>query len=182
MDVFKKKVLVLNRHWIPLRTCTLKRSIKLLFSDKAMAVDHETCSVYPIDEWKKLDPTDYHIKSGNSKLKLPEVIILKDCDKQPRKLLGFSKRFVLVRDQVCQYCGEYLTRSTATLDHVIPKSKGGKTTYFNTVAACRKCNEEKGSKTPEQAGMKLARVPFTPNFQLIFDTKINPNWDKFLGK
>jgi hypothetical protein len=96
-----------------------------------------------------------------------------------------SKRGVIERDHsCCQYCGQKFTAAELTLDHVLPKSRGGKNTWENFVAACHKCNNKKADRTPEEAGMKLLCVPSRPEFvqidgeQLMRSLHIEVNWEK----
>lgn len=102
-------------------------------------------------------PTSIRIYPG---VYLPSVIRLKEYKKIPRRMQQVSKKNILVRDSHrCMYCGEKGTGAELELEHIIPKSRGGKNTWENLVASCRKCNQRKGDKTPEEAGMTLIRRP-----------------------
>ena len=109
------------------------------------------------------------IRSVTQEFVLPKVLRLKRYFRSRRKVrTTYRKVSVFYRDNfICQFCGIKVTRSTATIDHVIPRSKGGLSTYENTVTACNRCNSRKRDRTPNEAGMKLLRVPKAP--------KENPN-------
>lgn len=136
------------------------------------------------------DPTRT-LKSANLSLEFPLVIQLKVSFKRKRRRnVQFSKRNVAKRDNSqCQYCGKFLDRKEYTYDHVVPKSLGGKSSWWNLVLACQKCNSRKANKTLEQSGMKLLQVPDEPvvgdkRFQYrVRVRKIKPAWQpwaKFL--
>ena len=94
---------------------------------------------------------------------VPRVIILVTYDRFPRRTVKFSRLNILLRDDhTCQYCGRRLARSRLNLDHVIPRSRGGHTTWENIVTSCHPCNHKKGGRTPKEAHMKLIRRPFRP--------------------
>jgi 5-methylcytosine-specific restriction endonuclease McrA len=142
------RTLVLDSAWRPHRFTSCRRAITLLLGGKAElieAYDEEICAV-------------------SFSIKVPAVIRL------VKKILGlktnfvkFSRANVMARDNnSCQYCGAKKVSNDLTFEHVIPRAQGGKTTWENIVMACRSCNIKKGSRTPEQAGMKLLKVPAKP--------------------
>lgn len=102
----------------------------------------------------------------------------------PRQLrLPCSRRAVFARDrETCQYCGQQPGRANLTMDHVIPRSQGGQTTWENVVTACRDCNHRKGGRTPEQANMVLLSTPRQPQylaFALLGELERNDVWRKY---
>jgi len=101
-------------------------------------------------------------------LKVPRVLVLQAFDRMPRNTVRFSRNNIYLRDDfTCQYCGLRLSRSKLNLDHVKPKSQGGRTNWTNIVCSCVSCNLEKGGRTPEQAGMVLARQPKRPDWSTM---------------
>jgi 5-methylcytosine-specific restriction endonuclease McrA len=117
---------------------------------------------------------------------IPRVIRLVDYDKVPRREVKFSRRNILARDENrCQYCNKKLPTSQLSLDHVTPKSRGGKSTWTNVVAACTPCNTRKGGRMPWEASMKLRRTPAVPKKNPLLADKVqSPTyrmWRLFLG-
>lgn len=138
-------VMVLSKDYEPLMYCGLEKAIALLYLDKAEAVLN----------------TDLFIRSVSLCLPIPSVIRL--LSKTVRRFLPpvrYSRRNILIRDKfTCQYCG---SSHAMTIDHVLPLSRGGKSTWENVVAACKQCNGKKGNRLPREAGMTLAREPRVP--------------------
>ena len=138
-------VLVLNQDYQPLSICSLQRSIKLIFLEKAELL-HDNPS-------KKL-------RSSKSEFDFPSVIRLRRYIRLPYTKVVLTRRNVMRRDGFkCQYCG---LKSRLTIDHVLPKSRGGKDTWLNLTTACDKCNVKKGNRTPKEANMVLAQEPYRP--------------------
>jgi len=137
-----KKVLVLNTSFVPINICSWKRAIILLFKEKA-------------------DPMDESHVKINNKYKLPQVIKLRRYVPMPYTHIVLTRKNVYLRDNyICQYCGK--SRASLTIDHIIPKSKGGSDDWENIVVCCMRCNNRKGDKTPEESGMKLISTPYKP--------------------
>lgn len=138
-------VLVLNQDYQPLSICSLQRSIKLIFLEKAELL-HD-------DPAKKLRTT-------SEQYDFPSVIRLRRYVRLPYTKVVLTRRNVMRRDSFqCQYCGK---KSKLTIDHVHPKSRGGKDTWENLTTACDKCNVKKGNRTPKEANMVLKSSPFRP--------------------
>jgi len=146
-----KKVLLLNSSYEPLSFITEKRAIKLLFKDDKVEV---------ISSW----PIVVKMISGNN-FDYPSILRLKKHVKKVFLKTSFSRTAVVKRDKaICQYCDEKLQNSQVTIDHVLPKSHGGKSTFLNCVVACKSCNNRKADRTPEQARMPLLRQPIDPKY------------------
>lgn len=153
------KTLVLNASYEPIRMITWERAIYYLMLDKADLV-----SSY-----------DEVVRSAKLTLNLPKVIKLKKYVKMANNLTNvrYSKRNILLRDKMkCQYCGKICKNAEATMDHVIPKSRGGKTSWTNIVTACHKCNNKKDDRTPEEAGMRLLSTPVKPKIAHLIREKL----------
>lgn len=140
-----RETLVLNASFEPLSTVSLRRAVVLVMQDKAV-VEH----AHP----------GLRIRAAAVDIPVPQVIRLSRYVRVPfRRQAPWSRRGVLVRDQHrCAYCG----RRATTVDHVVPRSRGGGDTWLNTVASCAEDNHRKADRTPEQAGMRLLRRPFEP--------------------
>ena len=189
----KKRCLVLNKGWMPVGTVTLERAIIMLFSTytdgipKARIIDHESYATMTWEDWSKLKPlaTDEVIRGANVVFKIPEVILLSKYDKLPQPKVHFSRRNLFKRDgQVCQYCKKKFPSQELTIDHVLPRAQGGKTSWENCVLACVECNSRKANRTPEQARMTLRKQPKKPHMRLIRYEGMKPvkSWEAFLGE
>lgn len=188
-----KKCLVLNKNWRPICTTTLEEAISKVFSSyrdgtpKARIIDPESYETFTWADWAKLIPAvdEEKISTANMSFKIPEVILLSKYEKMPSPKSHFSRRTLYKRDNMqCQYCGCKPGSEELTIEHVVPRSKGGLTTWENCVLACVPCNRKKADKTPAQAGMKLLREPKKPNINLCrFEThKPIKSWSVFLGE
>ena len=182
----KNRCLVLNKNWTPVGTVSLQRAIVMLFGEKARIIDHESYATFTWEDWSKLRPhlTDEKIKSAHVAFKVPEIILLNQYDRIPTPKVHFSRRNLFKRDNMtCQYCGCKPGSSELTIDHVLPSSHGGKSTWDNCVLACVDCNSRKANRTPEQARMKLRKQPKKPHFNMRFNTlKRVKSWEAFLGE
>lgn len=154
----KKQVLLLNQDNTPLNIITVSKAYKLLSRDKVWGDDSNEC---------------YEVVSVSKIVKIPKILILKYYVKLPFKKASATRSNILRRDQYCcQYCGIDMTDKTATIDHVVPKSKGGGSTWVNMVAACRDCNLSKGNRTPKEAKMELKNKPKEPSYGFLFENML----------
>lgn len=163
-------VLVLNASYEPLNIVSVKRAIVLLLKEKAEVVEAAKAKV----------------RAERLALDLPLVIRLVSFVPLPRRLpLPLSRRTVLARDlYTCQYCGNQPGRADLTVDHVLPRSRGGVTSWENVVAACGACNRRKGNRTPEEAQMHLMSAPARPRFiaiVLLGEAHAHDVWQKYLN-
>lgn len=124
------------------------------------------------------------IKSVSSVFQLPAVIVLKNIVRHRFTEVSAKKRNVFWRDSnQCQYCGGYFGIKDLTVDHITPKSRGGPNTWTNLTTCCTKCNQKKGARTPEEAGMKLLSQPFKPKsflFKNLDDEQISELWSNYI--
>ena len=163
-------VLVLNSQYLPIQTTSVKKAIKLIYRGVAVA------EKYSDKVWKSI----------SSEIILPAVIRLINFHKLPNRTYKLSKKNILIRDKyTCQYCTEVLSERSLTIDHIIPKSKGGSSKWENLVTACKKCNTKKADKTPEEAGLKLHSRPskltvHTHTTILRNKGESYPEWSEFL--
>jgi len=166
----QRKVLVQNKGRQPLGLVTMQRAITLLFScnrgtnePKAKIIDPETWQWHTWEEWSKMKPKDGEdtLLSAHAAFRAPLVIVLTKYNKLPQHKVSFSRKTLWRRDDYqCQYCG--CRNGEMTIDHIVPKSKGGTTSWENCCLACVKCNAKKADMTPKQAGMKFFHPGFKP--------------------
>ncbi len=170
-NVLDRPTLVLNRSWQPVHVTTVARSLILLWNDAARVVDPEDYQALTWDDWARREPAEGMpcIRSARLTLPVPEVIALAHYDRLPSTAITFSRRYVGKRDHyTCQYCGIQPGVDAITIDHVIPRSQGGTSTWTNCVAACEPCNARKSDRTPEHAGMKLRHRPVRPEWKPFY--------------
>jgi len=184
-DVLDLPTLVLNRQWQPVHVTTVARSLILLWNDTARVVDPEEYRLLSWNDWTRYVPAEGApcVRSARLRLKAPEVICLAHYDRLPSTAVTFSRRNVAKRDHyTCQYCGGQPGAESITIDHVLPRSQRGTSSWTNCVAACTRCNARKGDRTPEQAGMRLRRRPVRPEWKPFYaaqGARIE-SWSKFL--
>ncbi len=164
-------VLVLNRHYLPVHLTTARRAFVLVYKGDAEAVAMlgERIVTFDFEAWVEhsvLDPgapDDDFVATVSHRLRVPRIVRLLEFEKLPSSRVNFCRKNVLARDEYrCQYCGARGGMRDLTLDHVIPRSRGGKHCWTNVVACCYRCNDRKGRLTPREAGMHLQREPFVP--------------------
>lgn len=167
-------VLILNRSYLPIHITTLKRALVLLYQGVAKAVDDQFAA-FDFQSWTELSVAAHHEKVGlvDKMIRIPRVILLTTYNRVPVRHVQFSRINIYLRDgNVCQFCGKKFSRSELNLDHVVPRSKGGKTSWENVVTSCIPCNHRKGGHTPEEAGMKLIRPPVRPHWTPFTEMKL----------
>lgn len=167
MSVLDSSVLVLNRLYQPVNVTTVRRAFSLLYQGIARAIDREF-QTFDFESWAALS-AEIHDKdvvhTVARTIRVPRVIILQVYDRFPRVNVRFSRQNIYLRDKcTCQYCGRRHPRSELNLDHVIPRSRGGRTTWENIVCSCVACNLKKGGLTPAEANMRLLRRPARPRW------------------
>jgi 5-methylcytosine-specific restriction endonuclease McrA len=190
-------VLVLNRHFMAVRVITARHAFILLFREVAEVIDIEEGQFnnYDFECWCELsrmrmeekDTHDDWVRAVNFEIQVPRIIRLTRFDRQHATTLRLNRRNLFARDDHrCQYCGQVLPANQLSLDHVVPRSRGGETTWENVVASCVKCNTKKGGRTPQEARMKLMRDPAQPSHNPLLTVKLgNPkyeSWKSFLPK
>lgn len=161
-------VLVLNQSYEPMTVCRARRAVVLIYQGKAEMLENGVGFIHSIRET----------------LPLPSVIRVAHLIKRPRRIRKLTRFEIFNRDRhTCQYCGQQ-TRPL-TLDHVIPRYRGGQHTWENIVSACVACNRRKAGRTPQEASMKLARLPSPPNGRTFFSipchySESHDEWQKYL--
>jgi len=189
-------VLVLNKMFLAVHVISVRRAFCLLCKDLAEVVSFEegAYATYDFTTWQELSEyrsknfrqaEDDWVRTPTAEIQAPRVIRLLGYDKVPKQTVKFNRRNIFARDHnQCQYCGKKFPTSELSLDHVIPRSQGGGTTWDNIVCACVDCNVRKGGRTPRQANMHLIRKPEKPKRSPMLNAKLTQNkyrsWQSFL--
>lgn len=164
-----KQVLVLNASYEPLSLVSVRRAVVLLLREKA----------------ELLEATEQMLRSSSRTVAVPLVIRLVHYVRLPHRKVPATRAAVMLRDAfTCQYCGETPGRHLLTVDHVLPRSRGGSHDWTNLVTACTRCNQKKGSLTPEEANMQLIRKPFEPTYValvLLSNPVAAARWEYLMG-
>jgi 5-methylcytosine-specific restriction endonuclease McrA len=160
------KVLVLNQDYQAVTVCSAERAFVLVFLKKAEMISHRTAKV---------------LRSVSQEFAYPSIIRLNRFVNLPFKRVALSRVNIYKRDgYACVYCK---SKDNLTLDHVVPRSRGGRDAWDNLVTACQRCNTEKGDRTPDEADMKMAHQPFRPSFIMYlrdFHGKVQDEWRPYL--
>jgi 5-methylcytosine-specific restriction endonuclease McrA len=157
-------VLVLNSLYQAVQVTGVRRAFRLFYGGRARALAPDFSS-YDFENWCDLPlrADDRVIQTPARKIRIPRVIQLVRYDRLPRREIRFTRRNIFYRDRCnCQYCGNAFPQKQLNLDHVVPLSRGGASSWDNVVCACIACNTKKGARTPLQAGMQLIRRPKKP--------------------
>ncbi len=189
-------VLVLNKMFMAIHIISVRRAICLLCKDLAEVVSLEDgqFQTYDFSTWREVSEyrakhfrqeDDDWIRTITSEIQVPRVIRLLGYEKLPKQTVKFNRRNIFARDNnQCQFCGRKYSTSELSLDHVIPRSQGGQSTWDNVVCACVKCNVRKGGRTPKQAHMSLVRKPEKPKRSPLLNLKLThrkyQSWKSFL--
>ena len=188
-------VLVLNRLYMAIRVVSARRAFSLLCRNLAevVSVENEAYFSYNIDSWLEVsqlkaqyerDTHDF-VRTVRCEIAVPRIIRLLGYDRLPRQDVKLNRRNIYARDQsTCQYCRKRFVTSELSLDHVVPRALGGKTTWDNLVCSCVYCNARKGGRTPAQAGMHLVRPPHKPKRNPVINVRLGSDkyasWKHFL--
>lgn len=193
-------VLVLNRVWTAIRVIDARRAFTLLCKDLAevIRVDDGSYAPYAFNEWSEVahaaalfDATRGHddpylfVRSAHKAIAVPKVIRVLGFDRTPREPVKLNRRNIFARDHhQCQYCGDSFATCDLSLDHVLPRSRGGTNTWENLVCACIPCNTRKGGRTPQEARMPLKRPPAKPRHHPALFARLGAarirSWQAFL--
>jgi 5-methylcytosine-specific restriction endonuclease McrA len=193
-------VLVLNKFYQAIRVINVRRAFSLLCKELAEVVHIETDATgksqwqnLNFADWRELsqlklefEPDEYEwIHTVRFQIAVPRIIRLLGYDKLPRQDVKFNRRNIYARDSSrCQYCGRKYPTTELSLDHVVPKSQGGKSSWTNIVCCCIKCNVRKGGRTPEQAHMHLIAKPVKPKRSPVISVRLADeryqSWKQFL--
>jgi 5-methylcytosine-specific restriction endonuclease McrA len=189
-------VLVLNKMFMAVHVISVRRAFCLLCKELAEVVTLEDgqFNTYDFSTWREVSEyrsrhfrqeDDDWVRTSSAEIQAPRVIRLLSYDRVPKQTVKFNRRNIFARDgNQCQFCGKRFPTSELSLDHVIPRSQGGKTTWENIVCACVDCNVRKGGRTPRQAHMTLIRKPEKPKRSPLLSLKLTQKkyqtWQTFL--
>ena len=189
-------VLVLNKLFMAIHIISVRRAFCLLCKDLAEVVSLEDgqFQTYDFQTWREVSEyrlkhfhqeEDDWVRTFNSAIQVPRVIRLYGYEKMPKHTVKFNRRNIFARDNnQCQYCGRKFPTSELSLDHVVPRSQGGQTTWENVVCACVACNVRKGGRTPKQAHLSLIKKPEKPKRSPLLNLKLThkkyESWRSFL--
>ena len=196
-EALQASVLVLNRGFAPVRLTTARRALCMLFKDRAEVVLMEDghLEFYDFRTWAEVSefrrrhrPPDAEaewVSTVSLDLQVPRVVRLLGYSRYPKRHVGFNRRNIFARDENrCQYCGRRFPSSELSLDHIIPRSRGGESSWENLVCACVKCNVKKGGRPPKAAGMKLITKPVKPRCSPVVELNVGQgrykSWKQFL--
>lgn len=184
-------VLVLNKSWSPIHIISWQKAMSLIYQDSASSLDHDFVS-YEFSNWiefsNKPNTHEYPtVSTVNFKIAIPEIIVLRKYNRLPLREVKYSRETLFAcYKYTCAYCGKVFEKKDLTVDHVIPRSKGGGTSFKNTVPSCKKCNFLKADRTPLEAGMKLHYKLRTPKWigplSHVRHGMVRKSWQKFMGR
>ena len=186
-SVLERPTLVLNKNWQPVNVAPVARALVMLWNESARVVDPDDFRLYSWTDWMHLRPRDGEpfLQAVTFRMRVPEVLTLNRYERPRETAVTFSRRNIFKRDHAtCQYCGGRPGSSELTIDHLLPRAQGGVSRWDNCVLACVACNSRKANRTPEQAGMKLAKRPIRPSWKPLYagsGIRIE-SWSKFLSE
>ncbi len=189
----KYRVLVLNRLWQAVNIVGVQRAFGLLLQDHAQVIYTGDDSFQMMDSaaWLALSeeasPSDNeaYVQTVRMRIRVPKVLLLRGYDKLPGQEVKFSRETLFERDHYrCQYCGNDFDEAQLNMDHVIPRDRGGRTSWENIVTSCIQCNSHKANRLPHQANMHLIRKPERPRWRPFISSLIgqsyDADWDHFI--
>jgi 5-methylcytosine-specific restriction endonuclease McrA len=204
VPVLQRPVLVLNKGWQPIDTVNVERALKMCVGEwidehgkmhpKSQIINTKTWTIH---DWSNLDGKsqnipweelpiedgDIVVRSGRRSYLAPEIIVAVRYNKIPKSQLNFNKNNLFKRDKnTCQYCGCQPGLASLSTDHILPRSRGGKSDWDNCCVSCYTCNQKKRDRTPEEANMPRPKVG-RPGFEIITESFMRmESWERFLGK
>ncbi len=186
-----RPALVLNKSWMPIQVTSAREAISLVAKGSALIIEPETYATHDLRTWNDVSRAKARfehetIRSTRLALVPPEVILLKSYPGIGERSVVFSRKNLFKRDRhTCQYCGAQPGPESLTIEHVVPRSKGGVSSWENCVLACVECNKRKADRTPEQAGLRLRTVPRKPSWKTLAQVpprERRESWSQFLSR
>lgn len=180
---------------MPVRVVNVRRAMTLMYRNCAEVISHEGLQYtsYDFDSWCELSqlssvdkqPGEVYLQAVGFEMLIPRIVRLVRFDRMPQQSLRFNRKNLFARDKhECQYCGKAEPTHKLSLDHVVPRSHGGPTTWENIVCCCLRCNGRKGGRTPKQANMKLRSRPIKPAYSPLMTLAVDDPqyecWKTFL--
>jgi 5-methylcytosine-specific restriction endonuclease McrA len=187
MSTIDEHCLALNKNWQPVAFYRLSTAIANVLRDHARIMDPETFLLLTYEEWVSEERgVERRIKTSSGYVPAPEIIVLAHYAQMPPMKVGFNSPNLWKRDEfTCQFCGNRFHGKALTIDHVLPRSRGGGTSWENCVAACSPCNSRKANLTPSEARMALLKTPAPPTWKAGVRIPQGPalaSWRPFLAK
>ncbi len=189
--LLQRPTLVLNRRWTPIRTAPVQEAIGLVAKGTAMIIEPESFEAHDLVSWNDVSRIlarvgEGLIRSPRLALVPPEVILLKTYEGEGGRAVEFSRKNLFKRARSTgQDCGIQPGPEELTVDHVVPRSRGGTSTWENCVLACVECNKRKADRTPAQSGLKMRKTPRKPSWKALVQVPARDrreSWDKFLSR
>jgi 5-methylcytosine-specific restriction endonuclease McrA len=190
----KNRVLVLNRLWQAVNIVGVQRAFSLLLQDHAQVIYTGDGSFRMLNSeaWLALSENELpgdreaYVQTVRMRIRVPKVLLLRDYDQLPAQEVKFTRENLFERDNYrCQYCGNNFEGEHLNMDHVIPRDRGGRTSWENIVTSCIRCNSRKANRLPHQANMHLIRKPERPRWRPFISSLIDQNydadWDHFIN-
>lgn len=184
----EERTLVLNRSWAVVNITSVRRALGMVYRRVARVVAPDTYETHDFASWTEVSTSSAdgaRIHTVTLSIRVPEAIVLLAYDAMPETRLPFSRKNLFRRDHfTCQYCSRRRPPQELTIDHVVPRSLNGRSTWTNCVLACLDCNVRKGNRTPEEAGMELARRPQRPRWAPYITVGLGrrrASWDRFVS-
>jgi len=176
-------ILVLNKGWTPIDSTTVREALGNVMSERALFVDPVSYTSHNIMSWMEqaIPEGESFIQASSSRVRVPEIMLLSEYSRVPVRKVVFCRRNLWRRDhRRCQYCGAEPPMDEITIDHIVPRSKGGQSVFKNCVLACIACNLKKGNKMLDQTGMRLRRMKRLSNGEwttVYYDIPKRPVWN-----
>jgi 5-methylcytosine-specific restriction endonuclease McrA len=189
--LLERPALVLNKLWAPIRTAPAREAIGLVAKGAARVIEPATYAAHDLRSWADVSRAQAElgepvIRSPRLVLLPPEVVLLTAYEGRGARTVVFSRKNLWKRDRyTCQYCGMQPGPGELTIDHVVPRSAGGLSTWENCVLACVDCNTRKADRSPAQAGLRLRRPPRAPSWKALVaapSRERRESWEKFLSR
>ena len=186
-EMLNEPTLVLNRSWVAISTTSVWTALSMVYRGGARVIQPSTYETHDLDSWADLavPPGDPCIRTVRLRLPVPEIIVLTRNNRMPARTVPFSRRNLYRRDgNRCQYCGRRMPTSELSIDHVVPRSRGGRTNWTNCVLACVPCNVRKGNRLVGEAGMALRRPAVPPTWSPCLAVPVGrrrASWEKFVS-
>ncbi len=193
-DALSLRVLVLNRLWQPVNIVGVQRAFSLLLQDHAQVIYTGDSSFRMMDSASWLafseeevpENDEAFIQTVRLRIRVPKVLLLRAYAQLPVQEVKFTRENLFERDNYrCQYCGNGFDAAQLNLDHVIPRDRGGRSSWENIVTSCIKCNSRKANRLPHQASMHLIRKPERPRWRPFISSLIgqeyDADWDHFIN-
>ena len=182
-----QSTLVLNRNWAPVAVTGVLDALCKVYQGAARVVKADDYSVHDFDSWSQLAVSSGEpvVRTATLEIAVPEIIVLRRYGELPARHLVFSRFNLYKRDRyTCQYCGRRPGSKELTIDHVVPRSKGGVSSWTNCVVACVECNFRKANRMPAEAGLALRRQPVKPEWtprMVLARFSYRASWEKFIA-